>query len=146
MTSSIRSEDRLEGSSNFNNWKARIIAILEEHDLDQYVLTEIAEPTSAAGKATFKRNQGKARRIIYDSVRENIMPVITPLTTAKECYDTLVKLYETKATSQKRLLKSQLRFLKMGPDESVNSFFTKISNIKDKLLAIGIHTDDDDLV
>ena len=103
MTSSIRSEDRLEGSSNFNNWKARIIAILEEHDLDQYVLTEIAEPTSAAGKATFNRNQGKARRIIYDSVRENIMPFITPLTTAKECYDTLVKLYETKATSQKRL-------------------------------------------
>ena len=34
----------------------------------------------------------------------------------------------------------------MEPDESVNSFFTKISNIKDKLLAIGIHTDDDDLV
>jgi hypothetical protein len=50
MNSSIRSEDRLEGSSNFNNWKARIIAILEEHDLDQYVLMEIAEPTSAAGK------------------------------------------------------------------------------------------------
>ena len=74
------------------------------------------------------------------------MPIITPLTTAKECYDSLVKLYETKATSQKRLLKSQLRFLKMESDESVNSFFTKISNIKDKLLAIGIHTDDDDLV
>jgi hypothetical protein len=34
----------------------------------------------------------------------------------------------------------------MENDESVNSFFTKISNIKDKLLAIGIHTDDDDLV
>ena len=52
----IRSEDRLEGSSNFNNWKAKIIAILEEHDLDQYVLLEVAEPTSAAGKASFKRN------------------------------------------------------------------------------------------
>ena len=72
------------------------------------------------------------------------MPIITPLTTAKECYDTLVKLYETKATNQKRLLKSQLRFLKMEPDESVTSFFTKISNIKDKLLVIGVHTDDDD--
>ena len=98
----------MEGSSNFNNWKARIIAILEEHDLDQYVLIEVAEPTSAAGKASFKRKQGKARRIIYDSVKENIMSIITPLTTAKECYDTLVKLYEAKVASQKRLLKSQL--------------------------------------
>ena len=40
---SIRSEDRLEGSSNFNNWKARIIAILEEKDLDQYVIIEVVE-------------------------------------------------------------------------------------------------------
>ena len=106
---SIRSEDRLEGSSNFNNWKARIIAILEEHDLDQYVTTEVVEPTSTARRASFKRNQGKARRILYDSMKENIMPIITPLKTAKECFDTLVKLYETKATSQKRLLKSRLK-------------------------------------
>ena len=83
----IRSEDRLEGSSNFNNWKARIIVILKERDLDQYVLTEVVEPTSAVGKASFKRNQGKARRIIYNSVKENIMPIITPLKTTKECYD-----------------------------------------------------------
>ena len=74
------------------------------------------------------------------------MPIITPLKTAKECYDSLVKLYETKATSQKRLLKSQLRSLKMERDESVNSFFTKISHLKDQLLAIGVSVDDDDLV
>ena len=74
------------------------------------------------------------------------MQIITPLKTTKECYDTLVKLYETKVTSQKRLLKSQLSSLKMESDESVNSFFTKISNIKDKLLAIGVSNNDDDLV
>ena len=33
----------------------------------------------------------------------------------------------------------------MEKDESLNSF-TKISNLKDKLLAIGVSTDDDDLV
>ena len=73
------------------------------------------------------------------------MSIITPLKTAKECYDTLVKLYETKATSHKRLLKSRLHSLKMESDESVNSF-TKISNLKDKLLAIDVSIDDDDLV
>ena len=34
----------------------------------------------------------------------------------------------------------------MENDESMNSFFTNISNIKNKLLAIGVNTDDDDLV
>ena len=146
MMDSIQNEDKLDGSSDFNNWKAKVIAILEDHDLDHYVTTVVAEPTSSAGQAGFKRNQAKARRIIYDSVKEHIMPIITPLKTTKECFDTLVKLYEIKSTSQKRLLKSKLHSLKMEKDESVNSFFTKISHLKDQLLAIGVSVDDDDLV
>ena len=74
------------------------------------------------------------------------MPIITPLKTMKECFNTLVKLYETKATIQKRLLKSQLHSLNRVKDECVNSFFTKISHLKDRLLAIGVSVDDDDLV
>ena len=34
----------------------------------------------------------------------------------------------------------------MEKDVSVNSFFTKISHLKDQLLAIGVSVDDDDLV
>lgn len=74
------------------------------------------------------------------------MPIITPLKKAKECFDTLVKLYETKAPSQKRLLKSQLCSLKMEKDESVHCFLTTISHLKDQRLAIGVNVDDDDLV
>ena len=53
------------------------------------------------------------------------MPVITPLKTAKECFDTLTNLYEKKAPSQKRVLKNQLSYLKMEKDEGVASFFKK---------------------
>ena len=74
------------------------------------------------------------------------MPVITPLNTAKECFDTLTNLYEKKAPSEKRALKNKLRTLKMEKDEFVNSFFTKISQIKDQRLTIGIDVDDDNLV
>jgi hypothetical protein len=74
------------------------------------------------------------------------MPIIIPLKTAKECFDILVKLYETKATNHKRLLKSQLHSLMMEKDESVNSFFTKISHLKDQLPTIGVSVYDDDLV
>lgn len=121
------------------------MAILEENDLDHYMTSLVEMPFSNVGRTTYKRNQAKARRIIYDSVKENLMPVITPLKTTKECFDTLVRLYETKAPNQKRLLKNQLCALKMEKDESVNSF-TKISQIKDQLLAIGISVDNDDLV
>ena len=94
---SIQVEDGLDGSSNFNNWKAGVMVILEENDIDHYVTTVVAKPTTNVGRTVFKRNQVKARRIIYDSVKEHIMSVITPLKTAKECFNTLVKLYEAKA-------------------------------------------------
>ena len=44
MATSIRPEDRLDGSSNFNNWKARLMAILEENDLHHYITSVVEEP------------------------------------------------------------------------------------------------------
>ena len=77
--------------------------ILEENDLDDIVFNVSEEPTSNANRLTYKKKQAKAIRIIYDFVKEMVMPNITALKTAKECFDTLAKLYEKKAPSQKRV-------------------------------------------
>ena len=110
------------------------------------MFNNIEEPTTNVGRLAYKRKQGKAGRVIYDSIIEELMPNITSLKTAKECYDTLVNLYEKKAPSQQRVLKKRLRTLKLNKDESVGSFFTKITQVRDQLLAIGVTVDDDDLV
>ena len=72
--------------------------------------------------------------------------MITPLKTAKECSDTLVKLYEAKAPSQKRTLKNKLHTLKMEKYDTIASFFTKISQIRDHLATIGVNVDNHDLI
>ena len=102
---SVRAEDRLEGSTNFNVRKLQITNILHEHDLEQYVTTVVEEPMNNAGRATFRKLQVKAKRIIFDSVKDSIIPAMTSLMTAKDCMDTLVNLYEKHAPSQKRILK-----------------------------------------
>ena len=66
----FRSEEKLYGSADYNSWKARLTTILEENDLDDIVFNIIEEPTSNAGRLAYKRKQGKARRIIHDSVKE----------------------------------------------------------------------------
>jgi hypothetical protein len=43
-------------------------------------------------------------------------------------------------------LKKQLRTLKMGKDETIVVFFSKIAQTRDQLTAIGVVVDDDDLV
>ena len=73
-----------------------MINILSRHDLDSFVTTVIEEPTANVGRTNYKKNQAKAKMIIYDSVKENLMSVITPLKTTKECFETLTNIYEKK--------------------------------------------------
>jgi hypothetical protein len=148
MTSSIsvRAEDMLEGDTNFNVWKLRITNILQERDLEKYVTTVVEEPMNNARRAAFRKSQSNAKRIIFDSDKDSIMPTMTSLMTAKESMDTLVNLYEKHAPSQKRTLKHKLKYLKMEKGESVVSFCSRIAQIRDQLLVTGVTVDDDDLV
>ena len=43
----VKLEDRLEGASNFNASKPRVLNILEESDLDDLVTRVVEEPTIA---------------------------------------------------------------------------------------------------
>lgn len=52
MVTMPRVEDRLDGALNFKYWKTRVLNLLEENDLDDYVTRVISEPTNDNGKAT----------------------------------------------------------------------------------------------
>ena len=60
--------------------------------------------------------------------------------------DALSKLYDTKAPSQKRSLKKQLHSIKMDKNKTVASFFSRISQLKEQLLAVGSLTEEDDFI
>ena len=72
------------------------------------------------------------------------MLVITPLKTAKECFDTLKNNYEKKDPSQKRALNNKLHNLNMEKSETMDSFFTNFSQEIDKLTSIRVVVDDND--
>jgi hypothetical protein len=98
MTSlSVKAEDRLVGATKFNSWKYIIINILEQNDLEYYITREIEEPTTNTAREAYKKKQTKAKRIIFYSIKDNMMPLIGHLRTAKECFDALANPYEKKA-------------------------------------------------
>ena len=69
-TIGFKPEGKLSGSANFNSWKVRLTTILDENDLDDIVLNVTEDPTTNAGRLSYKSKQGKDRRIIYDSIKE----------------------------------------------------------------------------
>ena len=65
----FKPKEKLYHSTNFNSWKTRLTTILDENDLDGIVLNVTEKSTTNARRCAYKRKQGKARRIIYDSIR-----------------------------------------------------------------------------
>jgi hypothetical protein len=138
-------EDRLDGSSNFSSWKSRLHITLEESDLLR--LIEKTLPATVTDEEKAERIEDvEARKTIIYSVRDHILPRISTLKTAYEMYDALKKMFESNNTNRALTLKHQLQNLKMTKDDTIATFFMKISKIKDQLRAIGETITDKELV
>jgi len=146
MVVGLRVEDRLEGVSNFRSWKSRMLMLLNEHDLKDHILRDIPEPEAAREKTKHKKNEAIAMRIIMDSVRDHLVPVISNQDSAKKMYEALRNLFENENPSRIIALKDQLRQCKFTRDDSISTFFVKLSQIRDQLAAIGESTPDREMV
>jgi hypothetical protein len=139
-------EDRLDGSSNFSSWKSRLHITLEESDLLRLIEKTLPATTTDEEKVEWKADDVKARKIIIYSVRDHLLPHISTLKTTYEMYDALKKMFERNNTNRALTLKHQLQNLKMTKDDTIATFFMKISEIRDQLGAIGETITDRELV
>ena len=65
---------KLEGADNFRAWKYRISLVLEENELDSYISEEVLVLGGDEAKALHKKNLIKAKRIIFDSIKDHLIP------------------------------------------------------------------------
>jgi hypothetical protein len=59
MVNTLNIEDKLEGVTNFCAWKARVLLLLEENDLKEYVEGEVVSPTDPRELTTHKKKEGQ---------------------------------------------------------------------------------------
>jgi S-adenosylmethionine synthetase len=156
MTYSMESENKLEGASNFKAWKTRIDLILAKNKVLDIVKGKIMEPQFEAGKEKepqnvvvmekFKDNDINAMSIIVDSVKDHLIPYISHLDSSKKMYDTLTNLFSVRNIGQVMSLKNELHDMKMNDDDSITSYFVRISQLRDQLQAIEEIISEKDLV
>ena len=95
MAPNTKIDEKLEGVENFQAWNYRIILILQENDLDEFVKGEVPEPEGEEVKTKFKKDMIRAKRIIADSIKDHLIPHVSPLETPKKMYDALSRLFES---------------------------------------------------
>ena len=133
-------EDKVHDKSDYHVWKMSLDVTLEEKEVMVYVKGKIPEPPSNApdvAKTKYNRAEVKAKKIIKDSIDKHLVAYISELKTAKEIYDRLVDMFMVSNANQILFLKNKLKDIKKGEDEDIQSYFLRITEIKNDLLLIG---------
>jgi hypothetical protein len=137
MTYSTKSENKLDGASNFRAWKTRIKLILAKNKVLNIVKGKIMEPVFEEGKekepqniavmAKFKDGEINAMSIIVESIKHHLIPYISHLDSLKKMYDALTNLFSVRNIGQVMSLKNELRDMKMNDEDIITSYFVRIS-------------------
>lgn len=88
----------------------------------------------------------KAKRIILDSIKNHILPHVIGKNNAYEMWTSLTKLYHSTNQNKKMVLREKLRNTKMFETDTVASYLTKITQIRDELVAMREIIDSEELV
>ena len=87
-----------------------------------------------------------AKKIIADSIKDHLIPQVPSLKKPKAMFDALTKLFEGKNINQKMTLRNQLKNVKIQNAETIQSYFTRVSQIKEKLEAVDEEVENAEIV
>ena len=65
---SLKDQDRLDGASNFGIWKARMLFLLDEHGLKEFMTTFEVVPANPIQFHDNRKDMAKAKRMVLDGV------------------------------------------------------------------------------
>ena len=82
-------------------------------------------------KSLHKKKLAMEKRIIAYSIKDHLIPQVSSLKTPKAMFDALTKLFEGKNINRKMTLRNQLKNVKIQNDETIQSYFTRVSQIKE---------------
>ena len=72
MPPSTKLNDKLKGIKNFHAWKYIIGLILEENDLAKFIKEVVSKPKEDEAKGKYKKDMIRAKRIIVDSIKDQL--------------------------------------------------------------------------
>ena len=72
----------------------------------------------------------KVKRIIANSIKDHLISQVSSKNTPKEVFDALTNMFEGKKINRRMTLRNQLKGVKMQKEETMQSYFSRVSQIK----------------
>nr|XP_023913981.1 uncharacterized protein LOC112025541 [Quercus suber] len=144
--------------TNYIPWKHQLVTILEAYSLIEHIDGTTLKPSplllDATGIPTSVVNlefqswniRDKALlSLINSTLTPQVFSLVVGVTNSREVWNTLEQRFTSTSRANILNLKLELQSLKKGND-SVNNFLQKIKVARDKLLAVGVVVDNEELI
>ena len=144
--------------SNHIPWKHQLVTILEAYSLIEHIDGSVPQPCpfllDTQGNPTttvnpeFQTCRIKDKTLlslINSTLTPRVFSLVVGITNAQEVWNTLDQRFTSTSGANILNLKLELQSLKKG-SETVNGFLQKIKIARDKLLAVGVVVDNEELL
>ena len=84
--------------------------------------------------------------IIAYSIKDRLIPHVSSFKTLKEVFEALTKMFEGKNINRKMTLRNQLKNVKIQNSETIQSYFTRVAQIKEQLKAVEENVEEGEIV
>uniref|UniRef100_A0A2N9HIL7 Integrase catalytic domain-containing protein n=1 Tax=Fagus sylvatica TaxID=28930 RepID=A0A2N9HIL7_FAGSY len=143
-------------STNYMIWKLQITAILDAYSvldhLDgttisprQVLVNEAGIPSVNPVFLIWQKKDKALLTLLYSTLSSPVLAMVVGLTTSQEVWDKLEERFTCTARANVLTLKLELQSIKKG-NETVSSYLQRIKTVRDKLSAVGVHSDDEELL
>ncbi|XP_036144285.1 uncharacterized protein LOC118646102 [Monomorium pharaonis] len=121
--------------------------ILVQRELWQHVTGEATLPENSSLKEQkrFKNKENKTLATIALGVDPEHQIHILDCEKASDAWDALQKIFESKSRARILQLKKQMLTIKLKPNETMNSYLTRLKTCSDSLKEVGYEFKDEDL-
>ena len=120
--------------SNFSLWKMKIKAVLRK---DNCLAAIDGRPDDITDNKKWEEIDGNAIANLHLALADEVLSSISEKKSAKEIWDTLTKLYETKSLHNKIFLKRRLYTLRMSESTPVTDHINVLNTLFSKLTSLG---------
>jgi hypothetical protein len=143
-------------SMNYMLWKLQISAILDAYSMiehldgstqqpRQFIITEDGDQTLNPAFLIWRKKDKALLTLLLSTLSSPVLAMVVGSTTSQEVWDRLEDKFTCTARANVLNLKLELQGIKKG-NESINSYLQRIKNTRDKLSAVGVLVDNEELL
>uniref|UniRef100_A0A2N9HVI9 Integrase catalytic domain-containing protein n=1 Tax=Fagus sylvatica TaxID=28930 RepID=A0A2N9HVI9_FAGSY len=143
-------------STNYMIWKLQISAILEAYSMidhldssnpppSPFLFTDAGTQSANPPFLIWKKRDKALLTLLYSTLSSPVLSMVVGLSTSLEVWNTLEERFTSTARANVLNLKMELQSVRKG-NESITTYLQRVKTVSDKLSAVGVHTDHEELL